>query len=182
MLKGNRFNYLYPWIIGILTLICSKFFNLSAEMCGYEGILESIIQFSGLVIGFYTAMYGLVLVSSNTEVFKKYQQRGLDNIFRNNLSSSLRSAFIAFIVSVIMQEMRFHNGSLNFLRFEIKWNQIGFDIWIFIVGVFLGMSYRTIRLLLQLLFNQFVPSGKTPRTTGNETIEERKKRLDKLRN
>lgn len=85
MIKGNRFNYLYPWIIGVLLLIVAKILKLSVKMKGFPGILESIIQFSGLVIGFYTAMYGLVLVSSNTDIFQKYQQQGVDNIFRSNL-------------------------------------------------------------------------------------------------
>ena len=182
MIKGNRFNYLYPWIIGVLLLIVAKILKLPVKMKGFPGILESIIQFSGLVIGFYTAMYGLVLVSSNTDIFQKYQQQGVDNIFRSNLRDSLRFAFLAFIMSVIMQELRFHQECVRILSITTSWSQIDFYIWIFIVGVFLGTSYRTIRLLLQLLFNQFLSSEKVLSTTSGETIDERKVRLDKLRN
>ena len=83
---------------------------------------------------------------------QKYQQQGVDNIFRSNLRDSLRFAFLAFIMSVIMQELRFHQECVRILSITTSWSQIGFYIWIFIVGVFLGTSYRTIRLLLQLLF------------------------------
>lgn len=44
------------------------------------------------------------------------------------------------------------------------------------------MSYRTIRLLLKMLFLQLETNEKNRKTTQNETSEEKRERLNKLKN
>lgn len=183
MKKGNLINSLYPWCLGFLLFVLSFTKGVSPKMAGYQSILESIIQFSGLVIGFYTAMYGLVLVSGNSNLFKKFRSEGVDKIFKNNLIYSLSFSFLAYVSSVIMQELQFHsNTMLTVHKLSIAWNEFGFKVWIIIVGIFLGMSYRTIRLLLKMLFLQLETNEKIRKTTQNETSEEKKERLNKLKN
>lgn len=182
MRKDNAVNTLYPWVLGVLLVFFSLILKLTPSMKGYENILESIIQFSGLVIGFYTAMYGLVLVSGNSHLFKKFKRQGVDGIFKDNLIHSLGISFSAYIISVIMQELQYHsNLMIKIFNVPILWNQAGFILWIFIIGVFIGMSYRTIRLLLKLLFSQFEENGKIESTSSHETPKERKERFEKLR-
>ncbi len=182
MRKGNRINYTYPWIIGIIFLIVSILLGLvPKKMEGYENILESIIQFSGLVIGFYTAMYGLVLVSANTKLFKRFKSEGVDKIFQSNLTQSLTASFLAYIFSVVMQELQYHDEIKKFFKINYSLSNLGFKIWILTVGVFLGMSYRTIRLLLKMLFIQFVEQEKVLSTTSHESSEEKRERYNKLR-
>lgn len=43
------------------------------------------------------------------------------------------------------------------------------------------MSYRTIRLLLKMLFIQFVEQEKVLSTTSHESSEEKRERYNKLR-
>lgn len=168
--RGNIINAIYPFIIGLILVVFSFIFKLSADMSGYENILESIIQLAGLVIGFYTAMYGVILVAGHTELIRRFKAEGVEGIFKKNLTSSLTISFIMFIVSVIMQELRFHQSIAAF----------GFYIWIFFVGMFIGTSYRSIRLLLKMLFvtDDDVEALRT--TTSDETPEQKKKRLSQI--
>ncbi|GFH40214.1 hypothetical protein Hs20B_06120 [Lactococcus insecticola] len=163
-------------------LIVSFWLNWHVGMQGYENILESIIQFSGLVIGFYTAMYGLVFIA-DSKLLKTFRDNDLDKIFQSNLIQSLSFSFMAYVVSLIMQALRFNSSivlRLNSLHFFVKWNELGFWIWIFVVGVFVGMSYRTIRLLLKMLFYTENKAKRLPSTSDFENDQEKSERLSKI--
>lgn len=181
MRKDNFVNDVYPWVIGIGLIILSIIFNINPSIKGYSSILESIIQFSGLIIGFYTAMYGLVLVSGNSQLFIKFRENGVENIFKNNLIQSLTISFISYTVSVIMQGLMYYTNTIKLCSVDFKISNLGYYIWIFVVGVFLGMSYRTIRLLLKMLFIQFEGDSRLVSTSNGETKEQRMKRLNSLR-
>ncbi|MBZ1502973.1 hypothetical protein [Leuconostoc mesenteroides] len=168
--KGNRVNAIYPTVLGIVLITVAKVLDLSASMKGYENILESIIQLAGLVIGFYTAMYGVILVAGHTELLRKFKAEGVEGIFKKNLTSSLTVSFVIFIISVIMQELRFHQSI----------SLVGFYIWIFFVGMFIGTSYRSIRLLLKMLFVTDDDLKSVQMTTHKESAEEKEKRLAKI--
>lgn len=178
--KNGLLNTVYPWVSGVVLVILSCLLNWDVCMRGFGEVLESIIQFSGLVIGFYTAMYGIVIVVGN-KLIEEFRNQNVEKIFRKNLTHSLSIAFIAYTLSVIMQVLRYNNS----IAFEIKsfapqWNEIGFVLWIFVVGVFVGMSYRSIRLLLKMLFYKSNNSNKLELTTAGENSAEKKERLSEL--
>lgn len=182
MEKENIVNELYPWCGGLILLLCNHYIKLTPfDLKSYDSILESIIQFSGLIIGFYTAMYGLVLVSNNNSLFKTFKSKGVDNIFKRNLTQSLGISFLTFVISVIMQEVRHLDKSVDAFVFKINFANIGFNIWLFITVVFILMSYRTIRLLLKILFVQVDITSSVKSTSENETAKEKKRKYDNLR-
>lgn len=180
-MKNSFLNIIYPWILGLLLVILSFVLNLNSDINGFENILESIIQFSGLVIGFYTAMYGLVIVAGS-KILKKFKDSQLDKVFKTNLIQSLSLSFLAYIISVVMQALRYNKDKIfSIANFDIMWNELGFIIWIFIVGVFIGMSYRSIRLLLKMLFyNDVVLENERESTTHYESDSKKKERYNKL--
>ena len=63
---------------------------------------------------------------------------------------------------------------------QIKINYAGFYIWIFSAGVFLGMSYRSIRLLLKMLFYKPENGVKLKSNTDAETEEEKSERYSRI--
>lgn len=179
-MKNSILNMTYPWFLGLFVLFLSLCLSIGPDMLGYENILESLIQFSGLIIGFYTSMYGIVLVAGNL-LLTKFEENRVEKVFKNNLIQSLTSAFAIYIFSVIMQELRYHNNVLFLLgENQIKVNYVGFYIWIFSAGVFLGMSYRSIRLLLKMLFYKSEDEVRLKSNTAAETEEEKKERYSRI--
>lgn len=179
-MRNSLLNITYPWFLGLFVLFLSLCLSIGPDMLGYENILESLIQFSGLIIGFYTSMYGIVLVAGNI-LLTKFEENRVEKIFKNNLIQSLVSAFAIYIFSVIMQELRYHNNVLFLLgENQIKVNYVGFYIWIFSAGVFLGMSYRSIRLLLKMLFYKSEDEVRLKSNTDTETEEEKIERYSRI--
>lgn len=182
MEKENIINEIYPWVGGLILLLCNHWFKLTpSDLQSFDSILESIIQFSGLIIGFYTAMYGLVLVSNNNELFKTFKSRGVNNIFKRNLIQSLGISFLTFVISVIMQEVRHLDKLVKLFIIKINFANVGFNIWLFITVVFILMSYRTIRLLLKILFVQVDVTSSVKSTSEKESEVEKKRKYDSLR-
>ncbi len=179
-MKNSILNMTYPWFLGLFVLFLSLYLPIGPDMSGYENILESLIQFSGLIIGFYTSMYGIVLVAGNL-LLTKFEENRVEKVFKNNLIQSLTSAFAIYIFSVIMQELRYHKNVLFLLgENQIKVNYVGFYIWIFSAGVFLGMSYRSIRLLLKMLFYKSEDEVRLKSNTDTETEEEKIERYSRI--
>lgn len=179
-MKNSILNMTYPWFLGLFVLFLSLYLPIGPDMSGYENILESLIQFSGLIIGFYTSMYGIVLVAGNL-LLTKFEENRVEKVFKNNLIQSLTSAFAIYIFSVIMQELRYHKNVLFLLgENQIKVNYVGFYIWIFSAGVFLGMSYRSIRLLLKMLFYKPENDVRLKSNTDAETEEEKSERYSRI--
>ena len=67
---GTIWNMFYPLLLAILFLILSLVFNFSYKVTGFEDVLESIINFSSIIIGFYTAMYGIMFGILHSDIFK----------------------------------------------------------------------------------------------------------------
>ena len=148
---GNILSLIYPLIVAILFFYVDWTFKFSYSIKGYENILESIITFASIIIGFYTAMYGILLTLSNSSIIKEFRKRDLDNIFKIQLYDSLSASFVILIISILMQIA--HNYPGNFTN-------LLFDIWFTCLGYFLATSYRAISLLLRILFVKERPSPK----------------------
>jgi len=62
MISNSRFRHiLYPSLVAIILILPWVFFVKKTTFGGLYKVLESIITFSSIIIGFYTAMYGVII-------------------------------------------------------------------------------------------------------------------------
>lgn len=76
---------------------------------GFENILESIVNFLSIVIGFYSAFYGIIISMYES----RFMQKLLKSQYRDELPLllllSLISAFVCLILTIVMQSLIFYN-------------------------------------------------------------------------
>lgn len=142
-IMGNVINILYPFILATIFLIVCLNYQINFKIKGLENVLESVITFSSIVIGFYSAMYGILLTLSNSNLMREFRKRKVNRIFKYQLYDSLISSFIVLIISITLQIFKNYPGTLT---------DIIFNIWLFLIGYFISTTYRSISLLLKILF------------------------------
>lgn len=112
-MRGKTFKFL-PLIIGLVLVAIMIFFNQKygvyyKNLGGFENILESIVNFLSIVIGFYSAFYGIIISMYES----RFMQRLLKSQYRDELPLllllSLISAFVCLILTIVMQSLIFYN-------------------------------------------------------------------------
>jgi len=167
---GTTVNLVYPFIIAILFLIIKSHFKLDYNLKGYENILESIITFSSIIIGFFTAMYGGLITLKDSDVLKAFRLNGLTGILKFQLYDSLTASFLVLIISVIMQGLENYPGPIT---------GSATNIWTLLVGYFIATSFRAITLLLKIVFHPDDESdiGNSPDNETPDDVQDRYQRL-----
>lgn len=164
---GDYINLTYPLIIALLFVIIDARWKFTYKVKGFSNVLESVITFSSIVIGFYTAMYGILIAMKNITLMKEIRQQNLNGIFKFQLYDSLLISFVVLVLSIVMQIVRNYDGSIN---------NLFFNVWFAIIGYFVGSTYRAISLLLKIIFaddNKNVEVQK-------KTPLEKKKQLERI--
>lgn len=146
---GNLINLIYPTVLALIFYFVDYKYKFTYEVRGFENVLGSIITFASIVIGFYTAMYGVLITLNNSNIMKEFRKRKLESIFKFQLYDSLIVSFIILILSIIMQIA---------FRYPSKITNYFFDVWFTCIGYFMATSYRAISLLLKILFTKEKPS------------------------
>lgn len=159
-------NMIYPVIFGVLFLILQYTFKVTYKVSGFEHLLESVITFSSIIIGFYSAMYGVLITLKDSDIFMRFRENGLTGIFRAQLYESLSSSFVILVVSVSLQVLKNYTSTFT---------NIVFLIFVFTLGWFLSNSFRAISLLLKIMFNNKDMSGYDRSDSGKDTHEWEKK-------
>ncbi len=150
---GFYFNMLYPVFIALCFIAFVIILGIDNRLKGYSSVLESVITFSSIIIGFYTAMYGILIGIMNSDIFKIFKNNGIQGIFKYQLYDSLITSFIILFLSIAMQILINYPNIENKILIEFNLTRFFFYIWIFILGYFIGTSFRAISLLLRLMFN-----------------------------
>lgn len=164
---GDYINLSYPIIIAFLFMAIDVHWKFTYKVKGFSSVLESVITFTSIVIGFYTAMYGILITMKNTTLMKEIRQHNLNGIFKFQLYDSLLISFIVLVFSIVMQIVRNYNGSTN---------NLFFDIWFAIIGYFVGSTYRAISLLLKIIFADNNENVKTQKKSPLE----KQKQLERI--
>lgn len=111
---------------------------------GFDNVLESLINFSAIIIGFYTAMYGVLLTLKNSDIFKKLKLRDAENIVKFQLYESLISSFLILILSILLQIL---------INYKTMFTTLISSLWLAIIFVFAISTFQSISLLLKIMFN-----------------------------
>lgn len=169
---GNAINIGYPLIVSVAFLIICLKFDINFKIKGFENVLESVITFSSIVIGFYTAMYGILLTLSNTNLMKEFRNRRIDKIFKFQLYDSLITSFIVLIFSIVLQILK---------HYPSKAATIIFILWFTFIGYFIATTYRSISLLLRIFFTREVKLPNTNPKSEKDKLDQIKRIQDRNR-
>lgn len=146
-MRGKTFKFL-PLIIGLVLVAIMIFFNQKygvyyKNLGGFENILESIVNFLSIVIGFYSAFYGIIISMYES----RFMQRLLKSQYRDELPLllllSLISAFVCLILTIVMQSLIFYNLKIT--------NWI-YYICFFFVGMFTTYAFQISLLSIAMIF------------------------------
>lgn len=150
---GTVINLIYPLIFGFLFCFLFNRLNFTFQTEGYDSVLESIINFSSIIIGFYTAMYGIMIGLFDSDLFKIFRKNKVQNYFKYQLYDSLVVSFLILLLSIAMQVL------MNITDISsIRYVTLIFKMWTFILGYFVGTSFRSITLLLKIMFHHNKPN------------------------
>ena len=168
----NFWMYL-PSIIGVVTFIVNlNNGTVSSSLPGLDNVVESIINFTSIIIGILTALFGVVVTLSDKDVMKKLQQnRGDKTIYKYSVETLL-SNFVVLILSIVLQSL---------LEFKpiLLWTDCFLNFWISILMFALFSSIRTIYYLLLISFNQ---DNKSERPKSSLTISDEKLKDFRMKN
>ncbi|MFT8600102.1 MAG: hypothetical protein ABF709_07905 [Leuconostoc pseudomesenteroides] len=154
MISNSRFrNILYPSLLAIILVLFWVFFVKKTTFGGLSSVLESIITFSSIIIGFYTAMYGVIITfiqSDKKNVFDRMSDYQLEDTFKFQLYFSLLTSFFALILSIIMQSELINLTSMA--------GNLFFYVWLFSTFMLFIVSGITMSFLIRLIFAKQVKS------------------------
>lgn len=141
--------YLYlPLILGLSFIFINiKFFWITLALPGIEFIIDSIINYTSIIIGVLIALFGVVVALSDKDVMIKLQKKNDDKTIFKYSVETLISNFILLIFSISMQSLVRFDPPLQYIDYIIS-------IWVGIIIFALISSIRTIYFLLMISFNQ----------------------------
>jgi uncharacterized membrane protein len=146
-MKNFLFRYC-PYIIGLVVLffliwINSKF-NLSfRNIKGLDSVFESVIGFLSIVIGFYSAFYGMIISMTKSKFMTELKKSKYKNELPKLLISSLMFSFGTLILTVIMQVLvNYENTYITYI----------FYIWGFLLGIVITYALQTSLLSISMIF------------------------------
>lgn len=172
---GTLWNLTYPLIIAIIFLFMSVKFNFSYKIKGFPEVLESIINFSSIILGFYTAMYGIMIGMMHKDIFKVLNKNKSNAYLKYQLYDSLISSFLVLGLSICLQILRYQVLNINFIDVVL----IVTHIWVFLVVYLAGTSFRSISLLIKMMFNnEQEPSGIISSEHAKRILEKLPKKED----
>lgn len=137
-----------PWIVaslsvGVILFINIKFHDNYFNIRGYRSVLESVVGFLSIVIGFYSAFYGMIISMTKTKFMKELQNSKYNEDLPKLLIWSLSISFIELILTIIMQVLVNYKSNLSFYLYLI---------WSFFAGAFITYAYQTALLSIAMVF------------------------------
>lgn len=164
----DKFYLFLPSIFGVLILFINlKYAVVTYTLPGLGNIIDSVINYTSIIIGVLTALFGIVVTLTDKDIMIKLQKNNDDKtIFKYGIET-LISNFLLLILSVIMQSLTKFDPPVQYI------NQI-ISIWLGIIMFSLISSIRTIYFLLMISFHQNDRSIR-PETKYNISDKQRKK-------
>jgi hypothetical protein len=142
----------YPYFFGLIVMILAYYFKLNPTIKGFDSVLDGIISFSSIVLGFDAALLAIILsISRSTVMNHLYSYVGSrGNINGKKLlfgffKSSLYSGFATVIISIYMYIISNKDKI-------VLYDKIITLIWIGVAVFFVCSSYRIVSILMYTLF------------------------------
>lgn len=140
--------YISPYILGMLLLvifaILKLFFKIDfLNLKGLKDVLNSVISFVSIVIGFYSAFYGMIISVHKSNFFVSLQKSKYKDVLPNQLYCSLIFAFLALILTIALQVL---------MNYAFWLSYVIYFAWAFVTGVFMTYAFLTSILSIAIIF------------------------------
>jgi uncharacterized protein YacL len=141
----------YPWLGSLIITPILYFVGFRPSLKGYEKVLDGVITFTSIVIGFLAALLAIILSISKSKIMRhlyeyldKQETKG-KGIFISFFRQSLLAGFILVLLSIWMYIIK-----------EVSptpiYGLVVFVIWMLLGIFFIFSSYRIIEILMITLF------------------------------
>lgn len=144
---GKLFKLVSPFV-GLLLVLLMKWFNFKYgitydSLKGFSNILDSTVNFLSIVIGFYSAFYGMIISMQKTKFLKELSKSKHKNDLPKLLFNSLCSAFLCLILTIVMQSL---------IQYNLRITTVFYYMWFFLVGLFITYAFQTSMLSITMIF------------------------------
>lgn len=130
-----------PYIISLIFLVIAFLLDWTYKFNNYEKLLDSIITFSSIILGFIGVLLGILITIKDTKIMKGIYENNYQNSLKNYFYESIFFGFIVVVISTVM-----------YLSIDYQYKIFVFYIWLFVISMFLLSSFRLITTLMEILF------------------------------
>jgi hypothetical protein len=169
---GQLWERHYPFILGLATTALLLWLDFRPGVKGYEKVLDGVITFSSIVVGFLAALLAIILSISKSKVMKHLYEHvhhaNGKNLFLSYFRQAIFVGFVVVLLSIWMYIIKEHNPLPSY-------GFVGFVLWIFTGTFFVGASFRIVNILMKALFLESTTSAENKyrqsRTLTQEQID-----------
>lgn len=163
----------FPLGVGLLAVAFLFYFNITPKIKGLEKVLDGVITFSSITIGFLGALLAIILSISKSEVIQHlYKHVDFNNgkslLFRY-FQEAIIAGFVVVIFSIFMYVLK--------EKYPFPYGNLVFYLWGFTTTFLVMASYRIIKILMTALFLEMSTPDevyKQSETLSDEQIEKLK--------
>lgn len=150
---GRFWERFYPFLISLFFVILMLYLNIGPAVKGFEKVLDGVITFSSIVVGFLGALLAVIMSLSKSEVIKhlydyKLEERNGEGkgkvLFFVYCYQAISSGFITVLFSIFMYVIKELSSSSWYITYI-------FGLWMFITIFFITSSFRIINILMIVL-------------------------------
>lgn len=144
-------NYLFrycPYVVGLVVLLILMVLKLKFKLSfnnieGLESVFESIIGFLSIVIGFYSAFYGMIISMTKSKFMTELRNSKYKDDLPRLLISSLMFSFITLIITILMQVLvHYKNPYITYVYYT----------WGCLLGIVITYALQTSLLSISMVF------------------------------
>lgn len=139
----------------------------------FYSALDSVLTMTGLIVGFLGAVMPVIMGMKNESKFVIYVfQKDTNKLFLKYIKGTVEVGLLSAVLTVFM----YFNESFVM---EVKF--YSFYVWLYFVFLFLALTYRSIKYMLELIFSNDneIKKGKTINTDMSHIQQEVIKRLNR---
>ena len=175
----TRYEELYPRIYSICIVIMYLLLFKDGGGHNFDNILNAVISFVSIMIGFIAALVTLIFSLLNTEIIQIiFGNTGYRTRLKRFFLCSCQSGFFILGDSIVL----FARQDIFTIIEKIVPNAVSLYliegikiIWVYFLAYFIISSYRVISLMIQVAFEAPKQEEKDDETTNIEIQELRKK-------
>ncbi|AST83375.1 hypothetical protein [Latilactobacillus sakei] len=147
-MKKHFIYKILPLIVGIILFTFFGYIKLRynqdySTIKGFRSVFESINGFVSIVIGFYSAFYGMIISMNKASFFVTLRKSKMKKTLPRILLYALLSAFATLILTMSLQIL---------VNYPNYFTDIIYFVWVLVVGVFLTYALQTSVLSLAIVF------------------------------
>ncbi|MFH5812089.1 hypothetical protein [Companilactobacillus sp. FL22-1] len=139
---------IFPVLFGLGLFSLLYFINVRyklnySNIKNFNNVLESMVNFLSIVIGFYSAFYGMIISVLKSSFMKELNGSKYRQDLPKLLVISLLVSFLTLIITIFMQVL---------VAYSNKYIIGVYYIWSFLVGVFIAYALQTSLLSIAMIF------------------------------